>query len=52
MKRTCLQNNTNTDEQITCELPVRRSGGHRVRKLLKEIKYNRQLISNFNILYR
>jgi hypothetical protein len=45
MKRTCLQNNTNTDEQTTCEL-------HRVRKLLKEIKYNRQIISNFNILYR
>jgi hypothetical protein len=52
MKRTCLQNNTtcpdlsgNTDEQTTCEL-------HRVRKLIKAAKYNRQLISNFNILYR
>lgn len=45
MKRTCLQINTNTDEQTTCEL-------HRVRKLIKETKYNRQLINNFNILYR
>jgi len=45
MKRTCLQNNTNTDEQTTCEL-------HRVRKLIKETKYNRELISNVNILYR
>ena len=45
MKRTCLQNNTNTDEQTTCEL-------HRVRKLVKATKYNRQLISNFNILHR
>ena len=44
MKRTCLQENTNTDEQTTCEL-------HRVRKLIKETKYNRELISNFNILY-
>jgi hypothetical protein len=45
MKRTCLQKNTNTDEQATCEL-------HRVRKLINEVKYNRQLISNFKILYR
>jgi hypothetical protein len=40
-----MQNNTNTNEQTTCEL-------HRVRKLVKAIKYNRQLISNFNILHR
>ncbi len=47
MKRTCLQKYTNTDEQITCEFPVRWSGGHRVRKWLKEITFNRQLIRNF-----
>lgn len=34
MKRTCLQNITNTDEQTTCEL-------HQLRKLIKETKYNR-----------
>ncbi len=45
MKRTCLQKNTNTDEQITCEF-------HRVRKWINETKRNRQLISNFNNLYR
>jgi len=51
MKRTCLQRNTNINEQIACEFPARRSGGHRVRKWIKETKYNRQLISNFNNLY-
>jgi hypothetical protein len=41
MKRTCLQKNTNTDEQTTCEF-------HRVIMWMRETKYNRQLISNFN----
>ena len=45
MKRTCLQENTNTNKQITCEF-------HRVRMLNKEMKHNRQLINNFNNLYR
>jgi hypothetical protein len=45
MKRTCLQRHTNTDEQNTCEF-------HRVRKFNIEKNYNRQLISNFKILYR
>lgn len=45
MKRTCLQNNTNIDEQITCEF-------HRVKMWIKEIRYNRQLIRNFNDFYR
>lgn len=45
MKRTCLQRNINTDEQITCEF-------HRVKKWLKEANYNHQLISNFNNLHR
>lgn len=45
MKRACLQRNTNTDEQITCEF-------HRVRIWIKELKHNRQLMSNFNNLYR
>ena len=45
MKRTCLQRNTNTDEQNTCEF-------HRVRKYDEEKNYNRRLISNLNILYR
>ena len=45
MKRTYLQNNTNNNEQTICEF-------HRVKMLINEIKYNRQLISNFNNLYR
>ena len=45
MKRTSLQKNTNTNEQITCEF-------HRVRMQTKEIQLNRQLISNLNNLYR
>ena len=34
------------------EFPARRSGGHRVRMWINENKFNRQLISNFNNLYR
>ena len=45
MKRTSLQGETNNNKQIRCEF-------HRVRKLNKERKLNRQLISNFEILYR
>lgn len=41
MKRTCLQININIDEQTTCEL-------HRVKKLIKETKHNRKLISVLN----
>mgnify|MGYP006959899279 CR=1 FL=1 len=52
MKRTCLQKNTNTDEQITCEPALPSGRFHRVRKWINETKYNRQLISNFNNLYR
>ncbi len=50
MKRTCLQKDTNTDEQITCDPDSYRD--HRVRKWTKETKHNRQLISNFNNLHR
>jgi hypothetical protein len=42
MKRTCLQINTNNNEQTTCEF-------HRVKMWIKEVKYNHQLISNFKI---
>ncbi len=42
---TCLQKNINTDEQSTWEF-------HRVRKWLKKIMFNRQLIRNFENLYR
>jgi len=35
LKRTCLQINTNTHEQITCEF-------HRVKKFIKENKHNRK----------
>ncbi len=45
MKRTRLQINTINNEQTTCEL-------HRVKIWIKETKYNRQLINNFNNLYR
>ena len=45
MKRTCLQKNTNTNEQTTCEF-------HRVRMQIKEIQLNRQLINNLNYLHR
>ena len=45
MKRTCLQITTKNNEKTTCEF-------HRVKMWIKEIKYNHQLISNFNILYR
>jgi hypothetical protein len=45
MKRTCLQINTNNNEQTTCEF-------HRVKMWIKEVKYNHQLISNFKNLYR
>jgi len=45
MKRTCLQKDTNTNEQITCEL-------HRVKILINAMKNNRQPISNFKNLYR
>ena len=45
MKRTCLQENTNTNKQITCEF-------HRVKMWRKETKYNQQLLGNFNNLYR
>ncbi len=45
MKRTCLQKDTNNDEQITCEF-------HRVKMQMKENKHNRQLIRNFNNLFR
>jgi hypothetical protein len=45
MKRTCLQIKTNNNEQTTCEL-------HRVKMYIKEMKYNRQLINNFEILFR
>ncbi len=45
MKRTCLLINTHNIEQTTYEF-------HRVKMWIKEKKYNRQLISNFNNLYR
>ena len=45
MKRTCLQEKTDTNEQTTCEF-------HRVRMWIKETKNNRQLFINFNNLYR
>ena len=48
MKRTSYQCETNNNEHTRCELPVRWSHGHRVRKLNNEINYNRQLINNFN----
>jgi hypothetical protein len=43
MKRTLRQGETNNHEQTRCEF-------HRVRKSNNERKYNRQLISNFEIL--
>jgi hypothetical protein len=45
MKRTSRQGETNDNEQTQCEF-------HRVKMWIKEKKYNRQLISNFNNLYR
>lgn len=48
MKRTCLQITTKDNEfdsWRTCEF-------HRVKMWIKEIKYNHQLISNFNNLHR
>lgn len=59
MKRTCLQENTtcpdlsgNTDEQITCEPALPSGRFHRLNMWIKETKYNRQLISDFNNLQR
>ena len=52
MKRTCLQINTNTDLQTTFEPALPSGRFHRVRMWIKENKFNRQLISNFNNLYR
>jgi len=45
MKRTSRQGETNNHEQTRCEF-------HRVKKFNKKRKYNRQPISNFEILYR
>jgi hypothetical protein len=45
MKRTCLHENANNNEQTTCEF-------HRAKMKIIEIKYNRQLKSNFKILHR
>ena len=52
MKRTTRHGEINNNEQIRYEFPARRSGGHRVRKLEKERKFNRQLIRNLEILHR
>lgn len=49
MKRTCLQEDTNTDEQLTCDPEISGPSGE---KVAKETKYNQQLITNFSNLYR
>lgn len=45
MKRTSRQGETNNNEQTRCEF-------HRVKKFNNERKFNHQLFSNFEILYR
>lgn len=52
MKRTSRQGGTNKYEQTRCEFPTRWSGGHCVKKLNNENKYNHQPINNFENLHR